>query len=88
MVGKLTVTNKLGLHARAAALVVRTAAGFASNVLLSNGEREVSAKSIMGLMMLAATSGTILNLRVEGPDAEDAFNAIEDIFNQRFGEDE
>ncbi len=86
--GKLTVANKLGLHARAAALVVRTAAGFESDIFLSNGDREVKAKSIMGVMMLAATRGTVLDLRVEGADAKEAFHAIEEVFSQRFGEEE
>ena len=86
--GKLKVLNKLGLHARAAAQVVRTASGFESEVTLSNSEREVSAKSIMGVMMLAATKGATLDLRTEGVDEEEAFSAMDKIFNQRFGEDE
>ncbi len=86
--GKIKVLNKLGLHARAAAQVVRTASGFESGIYLSNSAREVSAKSIMGVMMLAATQGTELELRVEGADENEAFAAIESNFSQRFGEDE
>ncbi len=80
--------NTLGLHARAAAQVVRTASAFQSKVYLGNGEREVSAKSIMGVMMLAATQGMTLALRVEGADEREAYTAMNEIFNQRFGEDE
>ncbi len=78
----------LGLHARAATEVVRTASRFESEVWLSNSSREVNAKSIMGVMMLAATQGTTLNLRTDGADERDAFTAMEDIFKKRFGEDE
>ena len=82
------MVNTLGLHARAAAQVVRTASAFESGVHLGNGEREVSAKSIMGVMMLAATQGTILSLRVEGGDEKEAYAALAELFNQGFGEDE
>ncbi len=88
MQGNIKVLNTLGLHARAAAQVVRTAAAYESEVYLGNGEREVSAKSIMGVMMLAATQGTSLTLRVTGADENDAYAAMEKIFNQRFGEEE
>lgn len=88
MTGNIKVLNTLGLHARAAAQVVRTATAFESGIFLGNGEREVSAKSIMGVMLLAATQGTLLTLRVDGTDENDAFAAMEKIFNQRFGEDE
>ena len=86
--GEIKVLNVLGLHARAATEVVRTASRFESEVRLSNSSREVNAKSIMGVMMLAATQGTTLNLRTDGADERDAFTAMEDIFNKRFGEDE
>ncbi|MXW47582.1 MAG: HPr family phosphocarrier protein [Gammaproteobacteria bacterium] len=86
--GRLTVLNKLGLHARAAAKVVKTASKFESDILLGNDDREVNAKSIMGVMMLAATQGVTLEVRVEGDDEKDAFAAIESIFNERFGEEE
>lgn len=86
--GKIKVLNVLGLHARAATEVVRTASRFESDVWLSNSSREVNAKSIMGVMMLAATQGTTLKLRTDGADEHDAFAAMEDIFQKRFGEDE
>lgn len=86
--GEIKVLNVLGLHARAATEVVRTASGFESKVWLSNSSREVNAKSIMGVMMLAATQGTTLKLRTDGADESDAFAAMEDIFKNRFGEDE
>lgn len=78
----------LGLHARAAAEVVRTASAFESQVWLSNSTRKVNAKSIMGVMMLAATQGSKLKLWADGEDENEAFAAMEDIFNKRFGEDE
>lgn len=86
--GRLTVLNKLGLHARAAAKVVKTASIYESDVFLGNDDREVNAKSIMGVMMLAATQGVTLEVRIEGEDEKDAFAAIESIFNERFGEEE
>ena len=86
--GRLIVLNKLGLHARAAAKVVKTASNFESDIFLGNDDREVSAKSIMGVMMLAATQGVTLEVRVDGEDEKDALVAIERIFNERFGEEE
>lgn len=86
--GTLKVTNKLGLHARAAAQVVRAATAFQSGIRLGNGAREVSAKSIMGIMMLAATQHTELVLRVEGADEQEAYAAMQTLFQQRFGEEE
>ena len=85
--GQVTVLNTLGLHARAAAEVVRTATEFESEMHLCNGEREVSAKSIMGVMMLAATKGTALTLRVEGEDEDNAYLAMEESFARCFGEE-
>lgn len=80
--------NVLGLHARASSEVVRAASRFESKVWLSNSARQVNAKSIMGVMMLAATQGTTLQLRTEGADESEAFSAMEEVFNNRFGEDE
>ncbi len=82
------VTNRLGLHARAAAQVVRTASGFESTIELSNGEHTANAKGIMGLMMLAATCGSSLVIKAEGEDERHAVQAIEKMFADRFGEDE
>ncbi|GJL81543.1 MAG: phosphocarrier protein HPr [marine bacterium B5-7] len=85
---QLEVINKLGLHARAAAKLVNTASAFGSEVWIELGGQSVNAKSIMGLMMLAAAAGTTVDLRVEGDDADEATQAISDLFADRFGEDE
>ncbi len=86
--GTLEVRNILGLHARAAAKVVHTASGFESKIRLSNGSESADAKGIMGLMMLAATKGTQLELETDGPDEDVAYEAIETLFVTCFGEDE
>jgi len=84
----VTIINKLGLHARAAAKLVQTASGFSSeiNILLDN--KKVSAKSIMGIMMLAASKGTVIEMSVAGKDEERAIQALEELILDRFGEDE
>ncbi|NIR40312.1 MAG: HPr family phosphocarrier protein, partial [Actinobacteria bacterium] len=82
------VVNKLGLHARAAAVLVSTATGFAADVRLDRGGHKVDAKSIMAIMMLAAVQGTELVIETEGEDAEAAIDAITTLFSQRFGEEE
>ncbi len=84
----LKIINKLGLHARAAAKVVHLANEFESDVFLSAAGEEVNAKSILGLLTLAATQGTPLTLRVEGPDETEAASALEALFENRFGEGE
>ena len=85
---QITIINKLGLHARAAAKLVNTATAFSSKIQLGNGQRMVDAKSIMSVMMLAASKGTTLDIEVDGRDEELAFNAIEEIINDKFGEGE
>lgn len=85
---QVEITNKLGLHARAAAKLVKTAAVFASDITLGRNEQSVSAKSIMGVMMLAASKGTVVNITAEGEDAEEALDAVVDLINDRFGEGE
>lgn len=85
---QLEVVNKLGLHARAAAKLVNTASAFESEVWIEFNGQSVNAKSIMGLMMLAASHGSTVDLRVEGADADQAERAITELFEQRFGEDE
>ncbi len=85
---ELEIVNRLGLHARAAAKFVKLASGFASEITLARGEREVNGKSIMGVMMLAAARGTRLRLRAEGPDAERAAEALARLVAERFGEEE
>ncbi|GGY69412.1 HPr family phosphocarrier protein [Marinobacter zhanjiangensis] len=84
----VTIINKLGLHARAAAKLVETASGFESKVLLARGDREVDAKSIMPVMMLAASSGTEVELVADGPDEQQAIAALEALINDYFGEGE
>jgi len=85
---KLQIINKLGLHARAAAKVVHVANEYQSEVFLGVDGEEVNAKSILGLLTLAATQGTPLTLRVEGPDEAEAAAEIEALFLNRFGEGE
>ena len=84
----ICIQNKLGLHARASAKLAVDAGRFNSEVTLVKDEIEVNAKSIMGIMMLAAAKGTELILRAEGPDADAALDSIEAMVNDRFGEGE
>jgi len=84
---QILICNKLGLHARASARLVSTAGQFSSEIMLIKDNMEVNAKSIMGIMMLAACKGTELTLKADGSDAEDALEAIEQLVNNRFGED-
>ncbi len=86
--GTITIVNKLGLHARAAAKLVNTASRFRSDVRLRRDQKEANAKSIMGVMMLAAAKGTEMVLEVEGPDEEEAFGAMKELIADRFGEGE
>ena len=83
----MTVSNKLGLHARAAAKLVHTAGRYQATVEIVHGERQVNAKSILGVMMLAAGKGTVLKLCAEGADAEQALEALENLFGRRFDEE-
>jgi phosphocarrier protein HPr len=84
---EIKVTNRLGLHARPAAMVVRAAAPFEAEVFLIKDEVRINAKSIMGVMMLAAECGSTLRIEAEGPDAEGAVKAVAQVFAQNFGED-
>ena len=81
------IINKLGLHARASALFVKTASRFAAEVRLSKEGVEVNGKSIMGIMMLAASKGTTVSLSVEGADEAEALQAIGDLITTGFGEE-
>ena len=85
---EISVTNRLGLHARASARLVQLLAGFKSAVFLAHRGREINAKSIMGLMLLAAGQGSVLAARVEGPDEDDAMAAMADLFARNFDEGE
>ncbi len=81
------IINKLGLHARASALFVKTASRFISNINLARENVEVNGKSIMGIMMLAAAKGSSVRLTVTGSDEVDAFKAIGDLIANGFGEE-
>ena len=83
---ELLVANKLGLHARATAKLVQLLSGYRSNATLMAKGREVNAKSIMGVMLLAAGQGTPVMLRVEGEDEADAAAAVVDLFQRLFDE--
>jgi phosphocarrier protein len=82
-----TIKNKLGLHARAAALLVKAANQFISNVSLEKDGLEVNGKSIMGILMLAATKGTRITLKAEGKDAEQAIETLGKLIENKFGEE-
>jgi phosphocarrier protein len=85
---ELELVNRLGLHARAASKLVQAASSFESQVWLSHRDKRVNAKSIMGVLLLAAPCGSRLTLEVDGPDEEDAAKAIDELVADRFGEGE
>ena len=82
---ELLIRNQLGLHARACALFVKTAARFQSEVLVARDDLEVNGKSIMGVMMLAAEEGSTIRVRVEGPDESQALAALQELVEGKFG---
>jgi len=84
----LTIINKLGLHARAAAKLVKLSSTFSSSIDLEKDGQRVNCKSIMGVMMLAASCGSPVKLYVSGEDEAEAMQAITDLIEQRFEEDE
>lgn len=84
----LTIINRLGLHARAAAKVVSVASRYDSHIRILHNGREVDAKSIMALLMLGAARGTDLCVRVEGGDEDQAMAELQDLFERRFDEEE
>lgn len=84
----VTISNKLGLHARASAKLTKLAGSFASEVWMSRGDRRVNAKSIMGVMMLAAGLGSTVEVETNGADEQVAMNAILALINDKFGEGE
>jgi len=86
--GEAEIVNKLGLHARASAKLTQTASAFSSEVWLSRNGRRVNAKSIMGVMMLAAGKGSRIVIEAEGQDADTALSAILALIAERFGEEE
>ena len=83
---ELTIVNKLGLHARASAKLTQVASGFKSEVWLSRNGRRVNAKSIMGVMMLAAGKGALVTVEADGADADAALRAIRQLIADKFGE--
>ena len=82
------IVNKLGLHARASAKLTQAASAYSCEIWLTRNGRRVNAKSIMGVMMLAAGIGSMVELEVEGPDEGDAAAALEKLFGEKFGEAE
>ena len=84
----ITIINRLGLHARAAAKFVGCASRFISNIDVIKETKRVSGKSILGVMMLAASKGTVLRLEVSGDDETDAMTTLTELINDRFGEAE
>ncbi len=84
----LSISNKLGLHARASAKLTKLAGGFQSEIHLSRNGRRVNAKSIMGVMMLAAGQGSVIEIEAEGVDEQDAVNALRSLIEENFGESE
>lgn len=84
--GSATITNRLGLHARPSAMVVEQANRFSSEVWLERDGLTINAKSIMGIMMLAAEQGVTLTVITEGPDEDEALEAMQKILTSGFGE--
>ena len=84
----ITITNKLGLHARASAKLTKLAGSFPCHVWVSKGERRVNAKSIMGVMMLAAGLGSEVEMETDGEQEAEAMQALVALFTDRFGEGE
>ena len=84
----LLIENKLGLHARAAAQIVKTASAYSAKIVLSKDGLDVDGKSIMGIMMLAAAKGTTVLVQTDGADEERALEGLEALFHNKFGEKE
>ena len=84
----IQVSNKLGLHARASAKLTKLAGQFPCDIFIAKGERRVNAKSIMGVMMLAAGIGSTVTIQAEGEQADIALDAVQELFDDKFGEGE
>lgn len=84
----IEISNKLGLHARAAAKLVNLASGFGSHIELHKEDKNANAKSIMAVMMLAASQGSMLTISADGDDENQAMEQIIGLFNDKFGEEE
>ena len=83
---EITISNKLGLHARASAKLTKLAGSFPCDVFMSKGERRINAKSIMGVMMLAAGVGSVVELETNGSQEQEAMDALVALINDKFGE--
>jgi phosphocarrier protein HPr len=83
-----TISNKLGLHARASAKLTKLAGSYPCEIFLARGERRVNAKSIMGVMMLAAGLGSAIEIEAQGDKAQEAIDALLALINDKFGEGE
>jgi phosphocarrier protein len=84
----ITISNRLGLHARASAKLTKLAGSFRSEIFLSRNGRRVNAKSIMGVMMLAAGMGASVDIDIDGPDEAEAMAALRALIDSRFGEED
>lgn len=84
----ITISNKLGLHARASAKLTKLAGSFKSEVFMARGSRRVNAKSIMGVMMLAAGLGSEVAIEIDGVDEQEAMKALRALIDDKFGEGE
>jgi phosphocarrier protein len=84
---RLEIRNLLGLHARAAALVVQTVARFEAEITVTKDDQTVNGKSILGLMMLAAGQGSSIDVAAQGPDAQEALDALAALVEAKFNED-
>ncbi|HEY4641579.1 MAG TPA: HPr family phosphocarrier protein [Thermoanaerobaculia bacterium] len=82
----IEIKNKLGLHARAAAKLVHTAARFKSDIKIRKGEEEVDGKSILGILLLAAGRGSVITVRANGDDENEAMDAIQELIDRKFDE--
>lgn len=85
---EIEIVNRLGLHARASAKLTQLAGSYRSEVWMARNGRRVNAKSIMGVMMLAAAKGTNIEIEIDGPDEQAAMEAIVELINDKFGEGE
>ena len=84
----IEITNKLGLHARASAKLTQLAGQFKSSIWITRNERRVNAKSIMGVMMLAASKGSTVKVEIDGEDEAEALRLLAELINDKFGEGE
>ena len=85
---EITITNRLGLHARAAAKLVGTASGYSADITLEKNGQRVNGKSIMGVMMLAASKGSVLRITIAGEREDEAMQALVELIDDKFGEGE